>query len=270
MNAHIPGVSCWDFSGVYRQMELPVPREEVQFHDMRDLSGTNCYCDDAAAEQIRTAMRSERTAGIHFTDTGNYHYMSYLYLSLLQKKTLLVVFDHHTDMQEPAFGGILSCGGWVKRTVSDLQHVVDAWVIGPEEKDIEAASDAAEEQAFFLSGEKLMDFRSEGAFEKRIRTLFRERMEKSMKSVERPEQIYISVDKDILSPEFASCPWSQGDVTLDELSFMITSVLTEAQKAGLRPAAADICGESVPDDPEGILKSSIADQRLYDLLKRSF
>ena len=24
----------------------------------------------------------------------------------------LILFDNHTDMQPPAFGGLLSCGGW--------------------------------------------------------------------------------------------------------------------------------------------------------------
>ena len=264
----LPGISCWDFSGIYRLLSLPVSRKEILYHDMTDLPGTNCYCDDDAAEKIRAVMREEESAGIHFIDTGNYHYMSYLYLSVLQRKTLLVVFDHHTDMQEPAFGGLLSCGGWVKRSLQDLPHIVNTWVIGPEEQDIEAAWEGLNDKAAFLSEENLKSFRSEGNLEEKTQAFIRETLKESLKNPDGPEQVYISVDKDILSPEYASCPWSQGDVSLEELSFMLSSVLIETRKAGLDLAGIDICGESLPEDPEGCIKSEMTGKILFDLLNR--
>lgn len=49
----------------------------------------------------------------------------------------LLVFDHHTDMQRPAFGGILSCGGWIREaleTNENLKHVI---LVGPPETAME-------------------------------------------------------------------------------------------------------------------------------------
>ena len=46
------------------------------------------------------------TAGIHFIDSGNYHYMTRLWLTRMDQPFCLLVYDNHTDMQPPAFGGI--------------------------------------------------------------------------------------------------------------------------------------------------------------------
>ena len=49
----------------------------------------------------------------------------------------LLVFDHHTDMQRPAFVGILSCGGWIREaleTNENLKHVI---LVGPPETAME-------------------------------------------------------------------------------------------------------------------------------------
>ena len=101
---------AYEKQGFYREME----REgwDVSCISCRGMEGTNCYCDEAAAEEIRERIRPFGAGGLHFLDSGNYHYVSRLWLELVTEPFDLLVFDHHTDMQEPAFGGILSCGGW--------------------------------------------------------------------------------------------------------------------------------------------------------------
>ena len=49
--------------------------------------------------------------GIHFLDSGNYHYVTKLWLDQVKEPFDLLVLDHHTDLQQPMFGDILSCGG---------------------------------------------------------------------------------------------------------------------------------------------------------------
>ena len=72
-----------------------------------------------------------------FLDSGNYHYLTKLWLELVKEPFELLVFDHHTDMQRPAFGGILSCGGWIREaleTNENLKHVI---LVGPPETAME-------------------------------------------------------------------------------------------------------------------------------------
>ena len=42
----------------------------------------------------------------------------------------LILFDNHTDMQPPAFGGLLSCGGWAAEALEKLPHLQEVILIG--------------------------------------------------------------------------------------------------------------------------------------------
>ena len=111
-----------DFTGVYAEqpfMQGLRGRDDARYIDCSDIPGTDCYCDDEAVEAIRRRIADAGITdahGIHFFDNGNYHYMSKIWTDMVQEPFSLVVFDHHPDMQEPRFGNILSCGGWVKTT----------------------------------------------------------------------------------------------------------------------------------------------------------
>ena len=90
--------------------------------DLSGISGTDCYCDDEAVQAINAELNKaghNDASGIHFIDNGNYHYMSKIWTDMVQEPFSLVVFDHHPDMQEPRFGDILSCGGWIKKVLNE-------------------------------------------------------------------------------------------------------------------------------------------------------
>ena len=55
---------------------------------------------------IRRLGRAQE--GIHFLDSGNYHYVSKIWMEKIEEEFELLVLDHHTDMQPPMFGDILS------------------------------------------------------------------------------------------------------------------------------------------------------------------
>ena len=92
-----------DFSGVYREENF-WKEEEVQWLSAQDIPGTNCYCDDEAWEILQKRMEAFSFEGIHFLDSGNYHYMTRLWLEKIGEPFQLLVLDNHTDMQLPAFG----------------------------------------------------------------------------------------------------------------------------------------------------------------------
>lgn len=112
--------------------------------NLRHLEGTNCYCSSESVERIREAMRALSPNGLHWIDTGDYHYLSVFFLEKIDTPFELILLDNHSDRQPLAFEeeGMLSCGSWVawaeehcpnlKRTVSigvDGNCAVDASVL---------------------------------------------------------------------------------------------------------------------------------------------
>lgn len=93
-----------NFSGIYREEEFWKNRQ-VSWIELQDVCGTNCYCDEEAIAEINKRTENYPTAGIHFIDSGNYHYMTRLWLTRMDQPFCLLVYDNHTDMQPPAFGG---------------------------------------------------------------------------------------------------------------------------------------------------------------------
>lgn len=82
-----------NFSGIYPQEDCF--KEQGTWLDMTDLKGVNCYCTEEAGEIIRQRIRKFRGEGIHFLDSGNYHYLSKFWLekyrSLLLCWSLIII-----------------------------------------------------------------------------------------------------------------------------------------------------------------------------------
>ena len=116
------------FSGIYREEEFWKNRQ-VSWIELQDVCGTNCYCDEEAIAEINKRTENYPTAGIHFIDSGNYHYMSKLLLGLEKEDLFLAVFDHHTDMQPPALLPVLSCGSWIRDAAGAYQNIKGIGVI---------------------------------------------------------------------------------------------------------------------------------------------
>ena len=160
-----------------------------------NLEGTNCYCGETAAEALRERIQAFGLSGIHFLDSGNYHYVSRLWLEQAEEPFDLLVFDHHTDMQEPAFGGILSCGGWVRAALEELPLLRQVYLAGPPADSREAREElfGFMDRVLWIPEEKLGNG---------------EVLERCLAAEEdgcRP--LYISVDKDILRMEDAVTNW---------------------------------------------------------------
>lgn len=192
-----------DFSGIYEEQQF-WKGKEASWVEARDIPGTNCYCDEEAMNEIRSRIAPYSSGEIHFIDSGNYHYMTRIWLEKISESFDLLVFDNHTDMQPPAFGGLLSCGGWIYDSVMELPLLQKVILIGPDEEAFSRVESEIQKKVEFLSREKLR-----GMELMEILDFVKEQTGK--------KPLYISIDKDVLCPEDADTNWSQGDMRLETM-----------------------------------------------------
>ena len=252
-------ITVQDFTGVYAEQafmqELRAIAEtskDVRWLDCTKIVGTDCYCDDDAIKEINESIDNAETCGksecsienrgnstnvptIHFFDNGNYHYMSKLWTDRVQEPFTLIVFDHHPDMQPPRFGGILSCGGWVKEVLDNNKFVQNVIIIGVKDELVETVREELSQ-----SGEANILAKVTFIKESELSTLS-SLICSDFVNVLSPN-LYISIDKDALSPTYAATNWDQGSLTLDALKDCITALTT-----GRRILGVDICGERAHD-----------------------
>lgn len=239
-----------NFSGIYKQQQFWQTGEiqrNISWVEVQELPGSNCYCDGDAMETLRQKLEEFDADGIHFIDSGNYHYMSRIWLEKLNTPFRLVVFDNHTDMQPPAFGGLLSCGGWVAASLEELPLLKEVILVGPDQEAFDQTELVLQEKVRFLSRERLREMTMEE------KVLFFEEL-----SVDLP--VYLSVDKDVLCAEDASTTWSQGDMTLEELGQFVAILLEKQDILGM-----DVCGECDPDACEGDHLNDLANRELLEI-----
>lgn len=274
-------ITVQDFTGIYEyqpfMQELrKKAAKTTDFHwlDCTKIVGTDCYCDDDAIKEINelidNAERSsgsinsnsaETAPGIHFFDNGNYHYMSKLWTDRLQEPFTLIVFDHHPDMQPPRFGGILSCGGWVKEILDHNKFVQNVVIIGVKDELVETVREELLQsgeanildKVSFITESKILNetFASAGmtsnnsvsqkpVIQKPI--ILEPTGDRIHLSSNISPNIYISIDKDALAHAYAATNWDQGSLSTESLKKIITELAANHKILGI-----DICGERAHD-----------------------
>ena len=126
-----------DFTGVYDD-EFAKEKTSLTWIDCTDITGCDMYVSDEAEKQIGERVDSVGIHGIHFLDSGNYHYVTKIMTDRIKEPFSLVVFDHHTDMQKPMIEGLTSCGDWAGKVIKDNPYICQLILVGPEKKDINA------------------------------------------------------------------------------------------------------------------------------------
>ena len=245
-----------NFSGIYKNQSFykDHAEKEIFWTELSDLSGCNCYCDAEAADRICEEIQNYTGNGIHFIDSGNYHYMTRLWLEKQQVPFRLLVFDNHTDMQPPAFGGLLSCGGWIAASLEELPLLHEVILVGPDEEAYVQVEPELQQKVCFLSREKLS-------------MMMAEEKEDFFKNLDADLPLYISVDKDVLCKEDASTTWSQGDMHLSELMSFLEVVLELQNVVGM-----DVCGEGDQDSGSEDFLNDHANEailRLWEKMRKS-
>ena len=245
-----------NFSGIYKNQNFykNYAEEEISWTELSDLSGCNCYCDAEASDRIRKEIQAFTGKGLHFIDSGNYHYMTRLWLEKLQIPFRLLVFDNHTDMQLPAFGGLLSCGGWIAASLEELPLLQEVILVGPDEEAYTQVEPDLQQKVLFLSREKLS-------------TMTAEEKEGFFNNLSEDLPLYVSVDKDVLCKGDASTTWSQGDMHLSELMSFLELVLERQNILGM-----DVCGECDMDSCSEDFLNDHANEailRLWEKMQKS-
>ncbi len=246
-----------NFSGIYEQEEFWRGKSAV-WVDVRGLPGSSCYCDDDAGEILMKKTEDLSPGGIHFLDSGNYHYMTFFWLQKIRQPFRLLVFDNHTDMQPPAFGDILSCGGWIEAALNRLPCLKQVILAGPDEEAWARVEEELTVRVSFFSRERL---RKQSVEEKLA--FFR--------GLPTDLPLYISVDKDVLCEEDACTDWSQGDMKLEELLAYLECVREKCCRKEIpsgKILGMDVCGECDMDLQEGSLRNDIANRALLQFFLR--
>lgn len=242
-------VVIMNFSGVYDMEGFP-HNSRYKWLDCRHLSGIDCYCDEEGKASLLKIIHSCPVNGIHFIDSGNYHYITKFWTDRIGRPFVLVVFDHHPDMQPPLFEHVLSCGSWVKDVIDNNSNCRKVIIVGASDKLIHSVPEGYENIVHFYSENDLNNEESWKNFSREIIS----------------DPIYISIDKDVLSPEYAVTNWDQGSMTLGELEKLLHIIIHHHTVLGI-----DVCGEFTPDsDLTEDLKDATIDGQVNKILLRMF
>ena len=240
------GILLMNLSGTYEEQDF-WREEQVTWIRLEDLSGTNCYCDEPAVWAIREKIREFALSGIHFIDSGNYHYMTRIWMDKAKNPFSLLVFDNHTDMQPPAFGGLLSCGGWIADALESVKLLDHVFLVGPDQPAFDQVQQTYKERVTFLSREDLQAARQTDS-SSGVAASFLEMLSEYEKKAGKLSPVYLSVDKDVLNEQDLKTPWSQGDMSLTELKSCLEELQSFLKARKLPLQAADVCGEWEPEN----------------------
>ena len=238
--------------------------KELEVVDCSDIEGTDMYCTpEAEAELERRAARFP-LGGIHFIDSGNYHYMTRLFTKRIREPYNLVFFDNHSDMQPTMILELLSCGAWAKQTVEEDENLKRLILIGPDEKTISGIDVANSHKLVCISRMELCEHEK-----------LRKRLAERLSVVDMSLPLYVSVDKDVMGEKYARTNWDQGDMSLETLKEILKILFGGAYQGGGGIVAVDICGE-LPQKDARFMEAAEAEQinrstnqALYDFIKCS-
>ena len=82
-----------NFTNVYKEEAFARHSPDFAWIDCTHLSGTDCYCDAEGAAAIRRLIAAYPPEGIHFIDSGDYHYLTKFWTDKITEPFSLIVFD---------------------------------------------------------------------------------------------------------------------------------------------------------------------------------
>ena len=128
-------------------------------------------------------------------------------------------------MQPSLFEHILSCGSWVKDILDSNVNCKKVIIVGASEQLVQSVSPEYKDRVHFYSDNDLNKEKNWKRFAEELIS----------------DPVYISIDKDVLSPEYAITNWDQGSMSLEELEKLLYIILQNHPVLGI-----DICGEFIP------------------------
>ena len=210
---------------------LALPGEQrIALSDWQETIRFGCRLKTLRALDTRLAPYLNTINGPVFMGSGDYHHVSFLLidrLRQLREPVRVVVFDNHPDNMRYPFG--IHCGSWVWH-VSRLPHVASVEVLGITSTDVESGH-AWENHLRPLRQNKvrygcvgrdvglLQKLGAQGARSYASTAQLLEAFAASLPTSSAP--IYLSIDKDVLSPLDVQTNWDQGGMRWSELGAMV-------------------------------------------------
>ena len=236
-------VTVMNFSHVYEDygfMHTP----SFRWIDCTSLTGTDCYLAPETQSGLERLISEYRTEGLHWIDSGNYHYMTRLWTDKIAQPFDLLLIDHHPDMQRPLFDSLLSCGSWVRSMLECNERLRNVCIIG-------------------MSADLLSECTG---FGERVSIITEDDIKDSCIPDISPDiPVYISLDKDAFSTTETVTNWDQGSMTFIQLK-QYMSAIPKSAIIGM-----DICGEdpsiqSGSNRAEDRAKNEIFNEMLYSYI----
>lgn len=244
----------FDFTQCYPKRKEP----GLEWHDCSAIGGSRLYCSRDAEEKIKALIAPAGVSGIHFIDSGDYHYISKIMTDFIKEPFTLVLIDHHTDMQDASLGGdILSCGNWAKKVLQENPYLQKLVLIGQEKKMLDKLQSGARQQE---TDGKLVEISYE--------ELKNGKAHEKIKELPDEVPVYISIDKDVLDEKYAVTNWDQGKMSMGMLEQILKTLVTEYDVIGV-----DICGmypeeNSLPEYLRAERVNIRSDEELYRFLQK--
>lgn len=209
----------------------------------------------ASLELALQGCLPERYHGVFF-GSGDFHHLSFFLLKEAAKRYRLspgsldvIVLDNHPDNMRYPFG--IHCGSWVSHA-AQLQCVRRVHVVGITSSDISLVH-AWENRLAPLWNRKLV-YWSVGVHAGWLSCLGRagqirtfadaDTLVKELEhAIREADRLYLSIDKDVLSPETVPTDWDQGVFTLEHVQRIACLCSGDAAEQHARLVGFDITGE---------------------------
>lgn len=220
------GVSVLNFDRTYCA-QLRLQQTGYEWIHLLDLEGVRGYCTMESLRRINERIAKRRARDITLLGSGQYHYVSLLLLAEILQPFTLILFDRHTDMMQSPASNVISCGSWARTAIRRLPLLKKVVLLG--------LSDGA---AGLVPG----SLRPRVAHFTYRRIASANVLDRVLREIP-TEAVYISIDKDVLSPRDALTDWGQGHLGLGHV-IEIGNALSRHHKI----VGVDICGE-YPSSP---------------------
>jgi len=204
---------------------LKIPHHWI---DLSDIKHTNGFCEWESYEEIKRRIDEKKTGSLVFIGNGNYHYVTSILLEKISKPFSLVLFDHHADMMT-GDESLISCGSWVDYALKTNQNLRKVLIIGVNQKDFSLYSNNHPAPDIFMIPEQ-----------KLLETPLRQIIQESRTFLKDETNLYISIDKDVLSNTESYTNWDHGKMSLVQMLFIIGQLSNFYNIFSI-----DVCGEYI-------------------------
>lgn len=244
-----------DFTHVYRDEDIK-DIDRFRYIDCSDIQETDMYCSKNAYEKIWGRIEPYGIQGIHYIDSGNYHYITKIITDHITEPFGLVMYDHHTDMQIPMVPEMMSCGDWAGQTLIQNENLRQLVVVGPPESDIEQTLESykgskgrqenvesykcgynVQEAEYDDSYDISRDISSERLLIFSAKDLHGGLPEDKLKHIRTDLPLYISIDKDVLGTEYTETVVLLSKGEIDSKKVRVEFSLEDMDMSGFQKGA---------------------------------